>query len=246
MSSAAELLFELANSDRLAMLAEIGREPLKLSQVARKLSATVQETSRHLERLSRAKLIEKDSTSSYRITSFGKLILSLLPSFQFLQEQREFFLSHDLSSLPQGFAERIGELSEHQTMKRLDDALANTERIISEAEQYVWIMADQNVRQSYPHEHPEQVTRKLLLPKGTDLQTFQRMRSEAGSELQIGFVDKVKVTIVMNEKMAAVCFLGLDARMDFTQGFAGKTAKFHAWCRDLYNSYWDRSAKKNW
>lgn len=246
MSSAAGLLFELANTDRLTILAEIEKEPLKLSQVARKLSATVQETSRHLERLSKAKLIEKDSTSSYRITSFGKLILSLLPSFSFLQERREFFLSHDLSSLPQEFAQRIGELSECQGFERLNDALTNTERIIREAEQYVWLMADQNVRQSYPHEHPQQVSRRLLLPKGTDLQAFQDMRNEAGSELQIGFVDDVKVTIVMNEKMAAVCFPGLDGRMDFTQGFAGKTPKFHAWCQDLYNSYWDRSAKKNW
>ena len=227
MSSAAGLLFELANTDRLTILAEIDRAPLKLSEIARKLSATVQETSRHLERLSKAKLIEKDSTSSYKITSFGKLILSILPSFDFLQERREFFLSHDLSSLPQGFAQRIGELSECQALERLDDALASTERIIREAEQYVWIMADQNVRQSYPHEHPEPVSRRLLLPRGADLQTFQHMQNGAGSELQIGFVDNVKVTIVMNEKMAAVCFLGLDGRMDFTQGFAGKTTKFH-------------------
>jgi len=243
MSNAAGLLFELANSDRLTILAEIDKAPLKLSQVARKLSATVQETSRHLERLSAAKLVEKDSTSSYRVTPFGKLILSLLPSFSFLQAQKEFFLSHDLSSLPQGFVPRIGELSEHQVLERLDDSLAYTERIITDAEQYVWIMADQNVRQSYPHEHPELVSRRLLLPKGTDLQTFQRMWNDAGSELQIGFVDNVKVTIVMNEKMAAVCFPRLDGRMDFTQGFAGKTPKFNAWCRDLYNAYWDRAAK---
>ena len=98
MSSAAGLLFELANVDRLTILTEIDTEPLKLSQVARKLSATVQETSRHLERLSKAKLIEKDSTSSYRITSFGKLILSLLPSFDFSRRE-ERFLSHNLSSL---------------------------------------------------------------------------------------------------------------------------------------------------
>ena len=67
-----------------------------------------------------------------------------------------------------------------------------------------------------------------------------------GLELQIGFVDNVKVTVVMNEKMAAVCFTGLDGRMDFTQGFAGETPIFHAWCRDLYNHYWDGSTKKNW
>jgi predicted transcriptional regulator len=245
MSSAAGLLFELANTDRLRILTEIDKEPLRLSQVARKLSATVQETSRHLERLSKAKLIEKDSTSSYRITSFGKLVLSLLPSLDFLQKRREFFLSHDLSFLPPGFAQRIGELSEHHYVDRLDEALAHAERVIKEAKQYLWLMTDQQVRQSYPHEHPEPVSLRLILPMGIDLEAFQRIRKQAGSRLQIGFVDDVKTTIVMNERTAAVCFPSLDGRMDFTQGFAGKTLKFHGWCRDLYTFYWEKS-KKNW
>jgi predicted transcriptional regulator len=245
MSSAADLLFELANTDRLTILGEIDKEPMRLSQVARKLSATVQETSRHLERLSRARLIEKDPASAYGITSFGRLVLSLLPSFDFLQKRREFFLSHDLSSLPPGFIQRIGELSEHHYVDRLDEALAHAERIIKEAEQYLWLMSDQQVRQSYPHEHPEPVSLRLILPTGIDLEAFQRIRKQTGSRLQIRSMDHVKATIVMNEKTAAVCFPSLDGRMDFTQGFAGKAPKFHGWCRDLYSFYWEKS-KKNW
>jgi len=243
MSSAAGLLFELANTDRLTMLREIDKEPMRLSQVARKLSATVQETSRHLERLSKARLIEKDTNSAYRITSFGELVLSLLPSFDFLQKRRGFFLSHDLSSLPPGFVQRIGELSEHHYVDRLDEALAHAERVIKEAKEYVWLMADQQVRQSYPHEHPEPVSLRLILPIGIDLEAFQRIRKQTGTRLQIGFMDDVKATIVMNEKTAAVCFPSLDGRMDFTQGFAGKTPEFHGWCRDLYSFYWEKSKK---
>ena len=246
MSSAAGLLFELANADRLTILSEVEQQPLKLSQLARKLSATVQETSRHLERLSKARVIEKDSTASYRVTPFGALVLSLLPSFEFLQQRRDFFLSHDLSHLPQGFAQRIGELSESEVVVRLDDALAHAEHIIREAEQYTWLMSDQNVRQSYPHQHPEQVSRKLIVPREIDLQTFQQMRKEKGPEPEIGFLDDVIVTIVMNEKTALVGFPSLDGRMDFTQGFAGKASKFHEWCRSLYSFYWDVSTKKTW
>jgi len=246
MSSATGLLFELANADRLMILSEIGSQPLKLSEIARKLSVTVQETSRHLERLGRARLIEKDSTSSYRITLFGNLVLALLPSFDFLQKRREFFLSHNLSSLPQGFVQRIGELSENEAVERLDDALAHTEQIVKDARQYLWLMADQNVRQSYPHEHAAQVSRRLIVPRAVDLQTFEKMRRETASELQIGFVDEVKATIVMNENSAMVGFPSLDGRMDFTQGFAGENSKFHGWCHSLYNFYWDEASKKTW
>ena len=244
--STAELLFELSNIDRLTILSEVAKEPLKLSQIARKLSATVQETSRHLERLSNAKFIEKDSTSAYRITNFGRLVLSLLPSLEFLERKRDFFLTHDLSSLPHVFIERIGELSEHTFWNRLDDALARTEDVVKGAEQYLWILADQNVRQSYSHVHPKQVSRRLVIPRNSDLQAFQHVRNEAESELQIGFVDSVKVTVVMNERTALVCFPGLDGRMDFTQGFAGENSKFHGWCHSLYNFYWDEASKKTW
>jgi predicted transcriptional regulator len=246
MSTIADLLFELANADRLMILSEIEKAPLKPSEIARKLSATIQETSRHLERLSKARLVEKNSTSSYQNTSFGRLVLSLLPSLDFLQKRRSFFLSHDLSSLPQRFVQRVGELSDGDAVERLDDALAQAERIVKEAEQYLWLMADQNVRQSYPHEHPAQVSRRLLVPRGVDLQTFQRIRRGTSPELQIGFLDDVKVTIFMNEKSALVGFPGLDGRMDFTQGFAGKAPKFHGWCQSLYSCYWDASSKKTW
>jgi predicted transcriptional regulator len=150
-----------------------------------------------------------------------------------------------LSSLPPGFVQRIGGLSEHHYVDRLDEALANAERVIKEAEEYLWLMADQQVRQSYPHEHPEPVSLRLILPRGIDLEAFQRIRKQTGTRLQIGFVDDVKATIVMNEKTAAVCFPSLNGRMDLTQGFAGKTPEFHGWCRDLYSFYWEKS-KKNW
>jgi len=242
----AEMLFELANADRLTILSEVDKEPLKLSQVARKLSATVQETSRHLERLTKARLVEKDSTSAYKTTHFGKLVLALLPSLEFLQRKREYLLTHDLSTLPQGFAERIGDLSEHTTWDRLDEALARAETVIKEAEEYVWILADQNVRQAYPHEHPKTVSRRLIIPRGSDLRTFEHIQNESGSELQVGFVDNVKVTIVMNETTALIYFPTLDCRMDFTQGFAGKSKKFHGYCHDLYNFYWDEATRKTW
>jgi predicted transcriptional regulator len=241
--SASELLFQLANADRLTILSEIDKESLKLSQIARKLSATVQETSRHLERLSEAKLIERDSTSAYHITSFGKLVLSFLPSIAFLRENRVFFLSHDLSSLPPGFIQRIGELTGCDYISQLDEALAHAEGVVKGAEEYVWLMADQLVRQSYPHEHPKSVSFRLILPTSIETEALQRIKNKIGGGLEIGIIDDARVTIVMNEKIAGVYFPNSGGRMDLSQGFTGKTRGFHKWCEDLYNFYWNNANK---
>jgi predicted transcriptional regulator len=105
------LLFDLSSSDRLTLLFAIRKEEnLRLTQLAEKIKATIQETSRHVGRLTEANLIEKNSDGYYTLTSYGRLVLLLLSSYGFLSKTRDYFLSHDISFLPQEFTERIGEL----------------------------------------------------------------------------------------------------------------------------------------
>jgi predicted transcriptional regulator len=225
----------------VAILTEIESHPLRLSDVARKLSLTVQEASRQLERLVDASLISKDSESKYEITSFGRIALSILPSLKFIQEEKDFLLTHDLSSIPAPFIHRLGELSQHRTISKLDEAMAHIEHVITKAEKYVWIMADQNVRQSYPHEHPTGVPFRFILPRSTDPEIIQTLRTRVGAALQIARVAEVKLTITMNEKTAAVYFPSKDGRMDFMRGFASEEPEFHRWCEDIYGFYWGQA-----
>ena len=63
-----KLLFDISSSDRLTLLFAIRKENLRLTHLAEKISATTQETSRHLGRLTDAKLIEKNS-DGFNITN---------------------------------------------------------------------------------------------------------------------------------------------------------------------------------
>ncbi len=239
--SVSELLFELASDERMAILTEMESQPLRQSDVARKLSLTVQEASRQLERLTEAKLVSKDSESRYGITSFGRIVLAILPSFRFVQEQRDFLLVHDVSSLPASFIHRLGELSSHRSISKLDETMAHLEEVVKGAEKYVWIMADQNVRQAYPHEHPAGVPFRLILPKSVDSETVQTLRTRIGGTLQIARVAKVNLTMAMNEKTAAVYFQNRDGQMDFMRGFASEESTFHRWCEDLFGFFWNQA-----
>jgi predicted transcriptional regulator len=94
-----KLLFDLSSTDRLTLLLEIEKQQnLRLTQLAEKIRATVQETSRHIGRLAQAKLIEKNSDGVYVLTSYGQLVLPLLSSFILLSKTRDYFLSHDIIS----------------------------------------------------------------------------------------------------------------------------------------------------
>jgi predicted transcriptional regulator len=140
-----KLLFDISSGDRLTLLFAIRKENLRLTHLTEKISATIQETSRHLGRLTDAKLIEKNSDGSYSLTSYGRLVLILLSSYSFLSKNKDYFLSHDISFLPQEFVERIGELSVYEYSVNVSSVLRHIENVVSSANEYIWLMADQPV-----------------------------------------------------------------------------------------------------
>ena len=132
-----------SSSDRLTLLFTIRKEEnVRLTQLAEKIRATLQETSRHLRLLTDAKLI-KNSDRFFNLTSYCRLIMVLLPSYVFLSKNRDYFLSHDISFLPQEFIERIGELSVYEHAPNVSSILRHTGQVKSLANEYVWLMADQ-------------------------------------------------------------------------------------------------------
>jgi len=180
MEELAELLFEISSSDRLTLLWEIKSEKFRVTQLAEKLSATVQETSRHLARLSDSKLIEKNSDGLYILTVFGRLALHLLPSFIFLSKNRDYCLSHDMFSIPSEFIQRIGELSEHEYVNEVDRTVSHIGQVLKEAEQYIWLISDKlgaYIHHSVDQNHPEKTSLRLILPRSIKPEVLQYSKS---------------------------------------------------------------------
>ncbi len=245
-----KLLFDLSSSDRLTLLLEIRKEEkLRLTQLAEKIRATIQETSRHMGRLTEAKLIEKDSEGTYKPTSYGKLVCLLLSSFDFLSKNRDYFLSHDISSLPREFIERIGELTVHEPAVNVSNVLRHTEQAISSANEFVWLMADQAlitgpaVAQAVGN---RDLSIRIMIPKNILMpKQFQETKTLLGNKFELKLLpdENVKVAIALNEKIAGITFPDLKGKMDFDSGFTSSSIDFHRWCIDLFTSYWDRSKK---
>jgi len=246
------LLFDLSSSDRLTLLFEISNdENLRLTKLAEKIRASIQEASRHLGRLTEAKLIEKKSDGSYTLTSYGRLVLLLLSSFSFLSETRDYFLSHDIRSfIPHQFIERIGELSVHEYSANVSDVLRHTELVISSATEYVWLMADQalvtapSIAQGIANHDAVYV--RIMLPKSSHIpERYRHMKTLLGNKLELKLLpdENVKVAIAMNEEIAGIALPDLKGKIDFDSGFTSSNIDFHKWCDDLFTFYWDRSKK---
>jgi predicted transcriptional regulator len=256
MERLAELLFILASIDRLTLLSEIiTMEKQRLSQLTTKLSATPQETSKHLTRLRAAKLVEKDSDGFFSLTAFGKIIVNLLPPIRFLAQNREYFLSHDISSLPLEFIERLGELQEGQYGEKVGSILAHTQQVVQDAEKYIWLMADhplggeEYVTGSRKLESSSSVTWRVIIPADSSID-WTRLRTSAGSHkgrieyCLIEDPNDIKAGIALNEKIAGLTFPNATGKLDFNSGFGSNNPIFRKWCQDLFEFHWNRAGKK--
>src|SRR5215471_10403416 len=240
-----KLLFDISSSDRLTLLFAISKENLRLTQLAEKISATIQETSRHLGRLTDAKLIEKNSDGSYTVTSYGRLVLILLSSYNFLSKNKDYFLSHDISFLPQEFIERIGELSLYEYSVNVSNVLRHIEQVISSAKEYIWLMADQavitgpSINQAIGNRN---VYISIIIPKNSlTSEEYQQIKSLLRDKLELKLVpdENIKIGVAMNERIAGIAFPDLKGKMDFNSGFTSGSIDFHRWCRDLFSCYWN-------
>src|ERR671921_1603247 len=90
--NASSLFFELAGDLRLSMLIKLNEKEFRLSQLANDLQATMQEAHRNIIRLVDAGLVSKDNEGDLYLTPYGRMIVLLIPSYDFLFTNKEYFL----------------------------------------------------------------------------------------------------------------------------------------------------------
>lgn len=236
-----EHLFNLASNDRLTLLSKISEQRQRLTNLAKTINSSTQECSRHLNRLSESGYIKKDSDGSFETTPLGKAILRVLPSIQFLLNHKNYFLSHDLTSIPQSFNERIGELIDGKLVGHFNIVLDHIKKVILEGRKYVWLIADQPVVPTNTLGNAfasRSIPVRLIIKKGTDLNTLSAAKSILPENFEIANLNEVGVAMAINEKLAGVCFPGPDGKLDFGVGFVGSDPSFRSWCCDLFDYCW--------
>ena len=255
MEALHEFLFELASGDRLNILLLLEKEPLRLSNLSKKLNSTVQETSRNTSRLTEARLIAKETDGSFRLTAYGEETLNLLEGFSFLSKHREYFLTHTLSTLPKQFSNSLASLCGCELIDDVMVAFSNVESMIQQAEEHVWILSNQILVSTIPklEEALERgVEFRLILPLGVTppKDALERMLSPVFFEaikkgkFENRFLEKIDVLICLSEKeLGALAFLNIEGKMDY-RGFRATDEMSFNWARALFSHYWNASTRR--
>lgn len=238
-----KLFFELASESRLSILRELQKENLKMQEIARRLDVTATEAFRQLERLSAALLVARQPDGTFAIAEYGKLVIQLSSSLEFVSKHRDYFSTHDLMRLPPQFVNRLGELSQANLVMDTVESLNNGERTFIEAEQYGWGIAEGTIPEHVMPIMDERIKKgikfKFLIPENRLPANFQ---SEAPKNVEGRGLPDLPAIVVLSEKEAGICFRQIGGRIDYA-GFFGKDPTFHNWVKDLFLYYWDRGKR---
>jgi len=243
-SGVERLFFDLSSESRLGILRKLQKTNLKMQEVTKALDLTTTETFRQLQRLSESKLIQKQSDGKYNLTPYGNLALTMVSTMDFLHKNKDYFLEHEIWRLPLPFINRISEISKGVFINEMATILNSMEKIIENAQSYVWIMTDQYLdshsramknRREHGVYFKALLHDKLFDPEQADL-------IYKGQKVERRFLPIIDFILIITEK-EAVMSIPLIGGKTANSGFVGNDPTFLKWASDLYNNYWDKARR---
>jgi predicted transcriptional regulator len=239
-----KLFFELASESRLGILRELQKENLKMQEIARRLDVTATEAFRQLERLSGASLVQRQPDGTFALAEYGKLVLQISTSLDFISKHKEYFSTHDLMRLPNQFVNRLCELSgadfEVDMIKNLNKGM----HAFTETKQYAWGMGEGTIpgqMTSVMNKRVQEGTQvKMLISQERITPDVNSSRTPKNFELRC--LPELPAIVVLTEKEAGICFRQIGGRIDYS-GFFGSDPTFHCWVKDLFLYYWDKGKR---
>ena len=237
-----KLFFELGSESRLSILHELQKENFRAQEIARRTDLTDTETSRQLQRLSEASLIQKLPSGAYELTSYGRLVLDLSLSLDFVSKFKEYFRDHDVSRLPFQFRARLAELSGGVLLPTAIETFnTNTEMMRTARER---IDATIEVGLANQLEIMKQriadglkvrwLLQESYLPKARDLlRSAKKLPETRSTPLLFGH-------LYQSESEADVQLRQNDGTQDYVS-FHGKDPLFLQWTSDFFTYEWEKA-----
>jgi predicted transcriptional regulator len=239
-----KLLFELASESRLAILRELQKDNLKMQEIARRLDVTATEAFRQLQRLSTASLVQKQPDGSFTISEYGKLVIQLTSSLEFIPKYKDYFSTHDVMRLPISFISRLDELSQANLSTDTVAILNKGQQAFLDAETFGCGIAEGTIPEFMVTKMDEKVKTgldfKFLLPENRFPSSTSL--SELPRNVQIRSLSELPALVFLTEKFAAICFLQIGGKVDYA-GFLGDDPTFINWVKELFMYYWEKGKR---
>jgi predicted transcriptional regulator len=246
------LFFELAGDLRYSTLMKLRNRSYRLSQLADELNATMQETHRNISRLVSSNLVTKGLEGELLLTPYGESIVSLIPGYAFMFQNREYFNDHTFGDLPLKFIRRIGSLAECEIVNGVMAILQRWKYIFLSSKEYIKEIISEvpvDLIETLSSRIQDGVKFSYIFPRDP---VVLKGRSEILERIgwrgliskglvERRMLDTVKLVLIFNERQSCVAFPSLKGRPDLNLVYYGDNNEFHEWCEDYFEYQWNRA-----
>jgi len=249
MEDFAKYFLEVSSEQRLKIIQLINEKEFKLSELAKKLDATTPEVHRNLERLGKIGFIIKNSNGHFVLTSLGQMILSLTPNLAFIINNKNYFLKHPISSLPEKFILRLGELFDCKFVSSYVNVFEYWKKIYQNSQEYIY-----NILYDVPYfdEFVSPIQEKLsqgvkvksifyekAMVSNSRADVVKKLKKYIDNgDIQRMMIKNIGAAVILNEKQSCLIFPDLDGKLDAGYAFTSEDPLFHQWCFDYFNYSW--------
>lgn len=244
-----EYFLELSSSDRLHIIKLLKEKNYRVSQLAKIIDSTSQETHRNLARLLKFDIVEKTVDGKYRLTEIGKIFTTFTSLPWFIHCNKTFFKDHALGKIPNKFIKRLGALESCERINGISKVLEKWKSIYSNATKFIYDITPESmalVDKTIMSKIHEGVRYNHIIPKNHNEEDERPRKLE-----KLGYYDALdkklmnrkiinssEIMLVINEKESAVILPDKNNNPDMRTMFYGKDKYFHEWCVDLFEYYW--------
>lgn len=239
----AHFLFEVASDERLRILDSLAQRPRKHAEVARALSMTGSETTRHLSRLTAVGLVSKTANGEYTTTELAVTFGGGLAFLEFLVAHRGYLLDHRTTVLEPEFVERLGELRQGQFVEGTFRVVGAQDAALRAVKRRTWVVTEQRSEQALPV-----LQQKALL--GADVRVIRsrphlERENQEGREVRRGFPVRtlpiVDVFLAVLDDQAGLCLPTREGKVDLSSMLLLTDPLGYRWSEDLFLRLWDRA-----
>lgn len=247
--STIDIFSELSSPMRIEILFCISEHDVKLSQIAKDLDTTIQNLQRHVTRLIRSGLIEKNLDGTMSLTPIGKMALLQLPAFEFLSQHQRFFHNHSFKGIPEYLLLRIGELRNSELIENTMEGMQKIMNHASNTQEYhfgITNLISLDMLDTAKKNLKRNVQYKIVYGKNTTAPggyntSPKRKFWQKGidtKQIQEKFLDEVPINMTVSEQEAHLWFSNKNTKEADGKIFFSKDPAFRHWCLDLFEHYW--------
>jgi ArsR family transcriptional regulator len=234
-------MFELSHPSRLKALRILNEKPHRLTDISKVLNLTSAEISRHLGRLINAKLITKDSQGNYILTPFGEIILFELSKLKFLTAHNKYFLTHDLSVIPEELR-WLNAMSRSEMIQGTLEIMSRIEDLTKNAKRHFLFISDQPMRAVATinlEMAKKGVEFKMIYPKNSEVPDEYHPKKKI--PIHVRLLDKVPLSMKKNEKLGGLALPDMDGKVDYAYALMGSEPQFMRWIDYVFDYYWQKA-----